>query len=457
MRLSRFGKTIVRASICALGCAVGSEYALAQPALPTSGVCGFSSAISYPFAYLYGPSPGTGYGMNWFGTINFASQVISINAVLENPGNATNTTESQSALSNAPFLASAGPISGSYIISFNVDGTPLSATPSNNQFEINVIPVNDGNTLLMQVYATTAGDQGGNIVGECDMQYSDASGNNIHLGPSALQADTSGTGNAAAGASAMFANTTGANNTAFGMSALYSNTSGKGNAAQGVNALYANTTGIRNLGIGSNALYENVTGSYNVALGFDAGYNSTGNDNVYINNQGLASDAQTMRLGTQGTSGVVGSGILKSYIAGVATTTITGAAVYITSSGQLGVLASSERFKKDIRPLEESSLDKLAALEPVSFKLRSDPSDTLQYGLIAEKVAKVYPELVIRGPDGQINGVRYEELTPMLLKEVQDQRSQLRDQSEELAALRSQLEEFKRTTAAELGRMRPKE
>ncbi len=238
----------------------------------------------------------------------------------------------------------------------------------------------------------------------------------------------------------------GANNTAFGYEALYSNTAGKGNAAQGVNALFSNTTGIRNIGIGSNALYGNVGGSYNVALGFDAGYNqTTGNDNIYVNNAGVAGESQTLRLGTAGTAGVIGSGILTAYIAGVNTSPVTGSAVYVTASGQLGVLASSERFKTDVETMSEAR-DKLAQLRPVVFKLKTDAQGTVQYGLIAEEVAKVYPELVIRGADGRIDGVRYEELAPMLLYKVQQQERDLLAQKAAVGAL----SELNKTQAAQI-------
>jgi hypothetical protein len=248
--------------------------------------------------------------------------------------------------------------------------------------------------------------------------------------------------NSLAGSYALNAGGSGANNTAFGYQALYSNSTGKGNAAQGVNALYNNTTGIRNLGIGSNALYGNVSGSYNVALGFDAGYNqTTGNDNIYLNNMGVAGESQTLRLGTQGTAGVAGSGILTAYVAGVASTRVTGSAVYVTSSGQLGVLASSERFKTDVQTLGEGD-DKLAQLRPVTFKLKTDSDHTVQYGLIAEEVAKVYPELVIHGADGRIDGVRYEELTPLLLHQVQQQREQLAAQALQFHELQQQISEM---------------
>jgi Chaperone of endosialidase len=240
-------------------------------------------------------------------------------------------------------------------------------------------------------------------------------------------------GNSLVGTSALHTNSTGPNNTAVGYQALYSNTGGKGNAAQGVNALYSNTSGIRNLGIGSNALYGNTTGSYNVALGYEAGYDqTTGNDNIYINNVGVSGESQTLRLGVQGTSGVLGSGIITAYIAGVATSQITGSAVYVTSTGQLGVQGSSERFKTDIVPMPELS-GNLQQLRPVTFRYKTDPKGVRQYGLIAEEVDKVYPELVIRDDAGKIAGIHYEELAPMLLAEVQHQHAIIQTLAEQNA------------------------
>jgi hypothetical protein len=241
----------------------------------------------------------------------------------------------------------------------------------------------------------------------------------------------------------MFLNTTGANNTALGFQALYSNTVGKGNAAQGVNALYSNTTGIRNLGIGSNALYDNSTGSYNIALGFDAGYNVTnGSNNIEIGAQGNTADNNTIQIGVQGTQTV-------TTIAGIYGTPVTGSAVFVTSTGQLGVQASSERYKTDILPMPDFSA-KLNRLRPVTFHYTMDPNGPPQYGLIAEEVDKVYPELVIRDRAGKIQGVHYEELAPMLLREAQkqqaaleEQRAKVRTLSEQNAVQGAQLNELK--------------
>jgi hypothetical protein len=134
---------------------------------------------------------------------------------------------------------------------------------------------------------------------------------------------------------------------------------------------------------------------------------------------GVAAESGVIRIGTT-------SSQTAAYIAGISSAKVTGSAVYVTSEGQLGVLASSERFKTAVAPMG-SDTAKLEQLRPVSFKLKTDATGTRQYGLIAEEVAKVYPELVIRDQNGRIDGVRYEELAPMLLNEVQQQAAEIRE------------------------------
>ena len=126
---------------------------------------------------------------------------------------------------------------------------------------------------------------------------------------------------------------------------------------------------------------------------------------------------------------------------------MTGAAVYVTSSGQLGVRASSERYKTAIASMGARTGD-LQKLRPVTFHLKTDPHGAVQYGLIAEEVDKVYPELVIRDAKGVIQGVRYDELAPMLLNEVQQQKAQLRVMQRQVA----ELTEVVRTAMQEPGR-----
>lgn len=286
-----------------------------------------------------------------------------------------------------------------------------------------------------------------NTASGADTLTADTSGSyNTATGFGSLTSNLGGNNNTGLGAETLYTNTSGSGNTASGYQALYSNETGNNNAAFGALALVQNRSGIRNTAIGTGALAAN-RGSYNTALGYDAGQAlSTGTDNIDIANVGVAGESHTLRLGTQGTSGTPGSGITAAYVAGIAGTTVTGSAVYVTASGQLGVLASSERYKTDVKSMGAAS-ERLAELRPVSFKLKNDASGTVQYGLIAEEVAKVYPELVIRGSDGQINGLRYEELAPMLLNEVQQQHEQLATQASQLAAQGAQLAELKALVA----------
>jgi hypothetical protein len=255
---------------------------------------------------------------------------------------------------------------------------------------------------------------------------------NTAVGTFALELNGTGAANTAVGYQALGQNTSGGENTAVGQQALYSNTGGISNVAVGQGALQANQTGSSNTAIGGTALLG-ATGSGNIAIGEKAGVSlTTGNDNIYIGNSG-ASESGAIRIGGAQTS---------TFVAGIRASQVTGSAVYVTSSGQLGVLASSERFKTAIVPMGDEA-SKLQRLRPVTFQLKTDPSGTRQYGLIAEEVAKVYPELVIRDDGGNIQGVRYEELAPMLLSEVQKETQTLQEQAQKLSAvdrLKRQLE-----------------
>lgn len=254
-------------------------------------------------------------------------------------------------------------------------------------------------------------------------------GNNTASGAYALY-NSYGNHNTASGAYALFANTNANFNTANGYAALYSNTTGVQNTATGAQALYNNKAGNFNVALGMSALYAN-TGSVNIALGFRAGYAlTTGSNNIDIGSQGAAGDAYTIKIGTEGMQHT-------AYMAGIYAVPLSGRAVVVTSTGQLGASsASSERFKTAIAPMGSDS-DKLEALKPVTFHYKSDPNGPKQYGLIAEEVAKVYPELVIRGENNRIDGVRYDELAPMLLNEVKQEKQQLATQAEEIRELRS--------------------
>lgn len=275
---------------------------------------------------------------------------------------------------------------------------------------------------------------------------------NTASGFQALLSNTTGDDNAAFGYEALYFNSTGNYNTASGAKALFNNT-GVQNTASGVQALYSNTSGDYNTAYGTNALYHNTTGSSNIAEGFEAGFDlTTGSNNIDIGNKGAAAESGIIRIGAVPIN-------TAAYIAGIENTKLTGSAVYVTSTGQLGVLASSERYKTAIAPMG-SDTAKLGQLRPVSFRLKSDETGTRQFGLIAEEVAKVYPELAIRDQKGRIDGVRYDELAPMLLNVVQRQQQKVLAQGAEIRDLKQQMAEMKvfdRTTRDLLRKLQAQE
>ena len=247
----------------------------------------------------------------------------------------------------------------------------------------------------------------------------------------ALTYNTTGTDNTGTGVDSLTNNTTGYNNTADGDQALYSTTTGYGNTASGLQAGYNNTIGYRNQAFGNRALFNETTGDYNIAIGWQAGFNITsGSDNIEIGAAGSA-DSDVIRVGTQGTQKA-------TYIAGISGTTVSGADVAVSSTGQLGVVKSSVRYKKDIQSLDNRSQG-LWQLRPVTFRYKDDPKGQRQYGLIAEEVAEVYPELVVRGDKGEIESVQYRELIPLMLNEMQN----LKAENTKLEARLERLEQAK--------------
>ena len=237
---------------------------------------------------------------------------------------------------------------------------------------------------------------------------------NTATGFEVLASNTSGTANTASGLHAMQFNTTGSDNTASGLIALQSNTSGAENTALGAFALATSTTGKNNTAEGSGALANSTTGSNNVAMGFDAGLNlKSGSNNITIgaNVPGTASDANTVRIGKQGTQKA-------TFIAGISGTAVTGSTVVVNAMGKLGVATSSVRFKEQIKPMKDAS-EAILAQKPVTFRYKEevDTDATPQFGLVAEEVEKVSPDLVIHDEEGRPFTVRYDAVNAMLLNE----------------------------------------
>jgi hypothetical protein len=225
---------------------------------------------------------------------------------------------------------------------------------------------------------------------------------------------------------------------ATGLEALPFNTTGYRNTANGYQALFSNTTGGRNTAEGFQALYQN-TGSNNVGLGFNAGYNlTTGSNNIHIGNFGDSADTNTIRIGRLGLQ----TRAFMQGIRGVTTANGNAIPVLIDSAGQLGTMSSSRRFKKQIKPIDQAS-EAILALKPVTFHYKSDDTGTPQFGLIAEEVAEVNPDLVVRDEKGEIYTVRYEAVNAMLLNEFLKAHRTVQGQQEEIDALKAELKEQK--------------
>jgi hypothetical protein len=246
---------------------------------------------------------------------------------------------------------------------------------------------------------------------------------NTAIGDAALRQNTDGFANTANGFDALFANTSGEENTALGFTALFSNTAGAGNMANGFRALFSNITGDFNTANGVSTLGNNTTGSNNVALGAFAGsVQTTGSNNVYIG---------------PGTLGVAGESDA-CYIGSIfGQTSASGIPVLINSSNKLGTTTSSTRFKEDIKPMDKASVT-LFSLKPVTFRYKHeiDPSGRSQFGLVAEDVAKVNPDLVVRDKEGKPYTVRYEEVNAMLLNEFLKEHKKVEEQQATIAELK---------------------
>lgn len=275
--------------------------------------------------------------------------------------------------------------------------------------------------------------------------------NNTAAGFGAMFVNTTGNVNTAYGSFALNNNTTGSENTVVGFDALLFNTTGSDNTATGVFALEFNATGSNNTSSGFRSLGNNSTGNSNIALGFEAGLNlTTGDNNIDIGNAGVADESGIIRIGTAGTHRA-------AVIAGVSNSTIArGMPVIVNREGRLGVMTSSERFKDAIKPMDKAS-EAILSLQPVTFRYKKelDPQAIPQFGLVAEQVEKVNPDLVARDELGKAYTVRYEAVNAMLLNEFlkehrkveeqaqinREQEAKIAGQQKEIAALTAGLKE----------------
>jgi len=311
---------------------------------------------------------------------------------------------------------------------------------------------------------------------------------NTGLGAGAL-AVNHGDENTATGAGALLGNVTAAGNTADGAFALFSNTTGSGNTATGLQALFSNIDGIRNTATGVYALNHNDHGGGNTAIGYQALATSTASSNTAIGNDALVADtmgenntaigagalvnntiggfntalgagalSNSNGFGNIGVGALAGGNIMAASnvicigantsvadvsnttwinnIYGIATISGTTVPVIVSDAGQLGTNSSSRRFKKDIEPMDKAS-EAILALKPVSFHYKTDPKSTAQFGLIAEEVAEVNPDLIVRDKNGKPYSVRYDQVNAMLLNEFLKEHRKVEEQQGTIGQLKS--------------------
>jgi len=261
---------------------------------------------------------------------------------------------------------------------------------------------------------------------------------NTAVGYEVLFSNTTGGITTAIGEGALYSNTTGADNTAIGVDALFDNRTGGSNVAIGANALFNHREGFFNTAIGPEALGSNTTGDSNTAIGDNAGVNlTTGSNNIDIgaNVNGLTGEANTIRIGKSGTQ-------TKTVIAGIRGAVVaSGVGVIVGTTGQLGTVVSSARFKEAIKPMDRAS-EAILSLQPVTFRYKKvlDPQAIPQFGLVAEQVEKVDPQLVAYDEQGKPYSVRYEAVKEMLLNEFLKEHRKDEEQEAKIARQQQQIE-----------------
>ena len=366
-----------------------------------------------------------------------------------NAGNFTMTGDSNTAFGASALTSNTSGINnaaaGFVALSSNTTGSNNTAS-GNGALLSNTIGNSNTATGFAALASNTTGGTN-SASGTQALQKNTTGSDNTATGANALLLNTTGAGNTASGSNALSSNTTGIGNTASGMSALRSNTTGNDNIASGDGALRFNTTGDFNVAIGANALLNSTTGDNNIAIGLQAGSNLTGgSNNIYIGNVGVT-ESSTIRIGqvTQNRAFIAG-------IRGITTGSANAISVLVDSAGQLGTVSSSRRVKDDISDMGDAS-SKLMKLRPVTFHYKTDKDSkgrTLQYGLVAEEVAKVAPGLVARSADGRIETVYYQFLAPMLLNEVQKQQRTIDRQIARIA----ELEQDRERQTAEIAQLK---
>ena len=304
---------------------------------------------------------------------------------------------------------------------------------------------------------SNTGGNANTATGNSALANNDTGSFNTATGQVALRSNTTGSGNTAIGDEALFSNTTAGDNTATGFGALFSNTTGGSNIAMGPQSLYSNTEGSSNTAIGAQALSNNTTGNENTTIGYQAiAINTNGSSNTAIgiyalsDSTGNSNTALGQRAGIGVTTadnviciGTPGANVSNScYVGGIAGQTVGlgGSACYVDNDGKLGVFLSARRFKTDIADMDDAS-DGLLALRPVTFHYKPDLEKTgiPQFGLVAEEVAKVNPDLVTHDAKGNLSTVRYEAVNAMLLNEFLKEHRKVQELTKQFQATVAEL------------------
>ena len=439
--------------------------------LPSSVDVSFNTAVGAGTLSLNTGNENTAVGaaallLNTTGEDNTA---VGVDALLNNSIGGANTAIGNGALLNNT-TGGSNTATGAFALFNNTTGTDNTAIGNNALATNNIGSLNTA-------------------IGVAALDDNTTGVSNTAIGVSALTGNTTGNNNTAAGVAALFSNTTGSFNTATGLSALHDNTVGESNTADGDHALFENIDGDGNTAIGTEALNANGSGDDNTATGLDALHNNAGGsfntaygvDSLLVNNEGSGNtavgsfalsnivngdsnvavgenagenltggDSNNIDIGfdvagVAGESNTVRIGnpdITTTIIRGISGQTIpSGSAVLVAANGQLGTTTSSRRFKEKIKAMDKAS-EALFSLKPVFFRYTKeiDPAGTQQFGLIAEDVEKISPDLVVRDENGTVNTVRYDQVNAMLLNEFLKAHAKMEQQQATIARQQKQIQ-----------------
>jgi hypothetical protein len=353
---------------------------------------------------------------NVVGNLNTA---IGAAALLDNTANSNTATGVGALLSNT--VAFQNTANGTFALFSNTTGSNNTAVGADALFS-NTDGFRNNAVGILALSAHQTGNFN-NAFGSLALGSDVSGASNDAFGDEALRSNTTGTSNTAVGDLALHDNN-GSLNCAFGSQSLKANTTGDQNTAIGTNALSSNTTGINNTAVGMNALNQSTTGQANVALGVGAGaFVTTASGVICIGAQGDNLDSTTWISGIYGTTTVSGSTL----------------PVVVSHGGQLGTMSSSRRFKRDIEPMGNASQG-ILGLKPVTFHYKSDKTGTPQFGLIAEEVAEVNADLVVRDENRKAYSVRYDAVNAMLLNEFLKEHRVVQQQGATITRLEKQIE-----------------